>query len=163
MSRCSTEVSRPTFQPIGLYVGPVPRPDQIRSRKRILYMPCASYKEPRVSVRVVAPLLARVKTFSYPSLKFQEISSWCVSLISFFLLFDDTYLISFLQLTWWVWLLAGSKEGQGSTTFLQARQIWRWQAEEEGSFLVKVSFFLSLIAVWSIGSSWVGDFNFVCD
>ncbi|KAL5129963.1 40S ribosomal protein S25 [Glycine soja] len=86
-------------------------------------MPCASYKEPRVCVRVVAPLLARVKTFSYPSLKFKRFHH-------------------------------GSKEGQGSTTFLQARQIWRWQAEEEGSFLVKVSLFLSLIAVWSIGSSW---------
>jgi hypothetical protein len=42
-------------------------------------------------------------------------------------------------------VLSGSKEGQGSTTFLKARQIRWWQAEEEGShFLLKVSIFLSL-------------------
>lgn len=44
-------------------------------------------------------------------------------------------------------VLSGSQEGQGSSTFLQARQIWRWQAEEEGYcfLLIKVVIFFPSI------------------
>jgi len=57
--------------------------------------------------------------------------------------FSDNFTILFLLLQSNVrdsdlMVLAGSKEGQGSPTFIKARQVWRWQAEEEGScFLFK--------------------------
>ena len=62
-------------------------------------------------------------------------NSWQVSLLIssiLFLLVKSNVHVSDLM------IFSGSQEGQGSPTIIKARQVWRWQAEEEGScFLFK--------------------------